>query len=843
MHPAGRWPRHQLLPDSRRRSRWWRDHHDRRPQQERKTQPAAGRVPRQGRRAVRVLHPRPGDGGASLAAAEPASDAGRSQRRALWKPVSVRRLRADLRGGARRERSVVNPEPIGASQRRFGGRGRVTGEQQFIADIRLESMLHVKLVHLDCGHARIVSIDTMKAAAVPGVVRVVTAEDLPQPMPRFGPVHDDKPVLAVEETKYHGQPVAAVVAESKESAEAAVQLVRVEFEELSGVYTVESSLAPDAPLVQEPKLRPGDPLNHTNVLSEVRAGWGDVESAKADLVIDNIYTFPMITHFAIEPHAFIAAPDDDGVELWTATQNPFQMQRLIARVLGLPVAKVRVHSPDPGGAFGGKQHPKYEPLVAFLALMTGRPVRLLLTLEETFQEVRRTSCRIHARTGFKSDGTIAFQDIDSDFLMGAYVDIAERVITKSNYLACGPYRVPAARIAVRALFSHTAPSTAFRGFGTPQVSWAHESQLDDAARSLGIDRVEIRLQNLARKGEAFVPGDTPADGDWAESVRKAAAAIGWGTPLAKGRGRGLAVAIKASATTGASYAIVRLHWDGSATVMAGTSDMGQGARTVIAQVAAHEHGIPVDWVSVVMGDTAAVPFDLQTSASRSTVFMGQAVSNACRDIKAQLEEMAAELGLDATVSAVDLLRARFGEVRGEVIGVGSKRSEHMPDHPLGGAPSFYEFSCSASEVEVDDGTGEILLVRHITVADVGKALNPQHVAMQDEGAAVMGLGHTLMEHVMLDDAGRITNLGALDYRIPTTKDLPLDMHSMVVENADGPGPYGSKGAGEGGLMATAPAVASAVTEATGVVIRDLPLTPERVWTEIQKSRGGGGRPS
>jgi CO/xanthine dehydrogenase Mo-binding subunit len=223
--------------------------------------------------------------------------------------------------------------------------------------------------------------------------------------------------------------------------------------------------------------------------------------------------------------------------------------------------------------------------------------------------------------------------------------------------------------------------------------------------------------------------------------------------------------------------------------------------------------------------------------------MGQAVAHACRDIKAQLEEMAAELGLDATVSAVDLLRARFGEVRGEVIGVGSKRSEHMPDHPLGGAPSFYELSCSASEVEVDEGTGEILLVRHVTVADVGKALNPQHVAMQDEGAAVMGLGHTLMEHILLDEAGRIRNLGALDYRIPTTRDLPLEMDSILVENADGPGPYGSKGAGEGGLMATAPAVASAVTEATGVVIRDLPLTPERVWTEIQKSRGGGGRPS
>jgi CO/xanthine dehydrogenase Mo-binding subunit len=706
---------------------------------------------------------------------------------------------------------------VGSSARRIGGRGRVTGEQEYIGDISLDQVLHVKLVHLDCGHAGIVSIDAAHAAAVPGVNCVITAADLPSPMPRFGPVYEDRPILAIGETKYHGQPVAAVAAESKEAAEAAAELVRVEFEELPGVYTVDAALDPSSPLVQD---------NHPNTFRELRFGWGDVDAAKADLVVDNTYEFPMVTHFAIEPHVFMAAPEDGGIAVWTATQNPFQMQRVIAKVLGLPVAKVRVRAPDSGGAFGGKQHPKYEPLVAFLALQTGRPVRLALTLEETFQEVRRTSCRIRARTGFRSDGTISFYDIEGDFLMGAYVDIAERVIAKSAYLACGPYRVPDARIVARALFSHTTPSTAFRGFGTPQVAWAHESQMDDAARRLGIDRVEMRLHNLARKGEAFVPGDTPCDGDWAESVRKAAAAIGWGTPPATGRGRGLAVAIKASATTGASYSIVRLHWDGSATVLAGTSDMGQGARTVLAQIVAHELGIPIESVNVVMGDTAVVPFDLQTSASRSTVFMGNAVVRACADVRRQL----------GSGDVNELLQARFSDVRGEVIGVGSMRAEHDANHPLGGAPSFYEFTCTASEVEVDEGTGEILLVKHVTVADVGKAINPQHVEMQDEGAAVMGLGHTLMEHLILDESGRIKNLGALDYRIPTSKDIPLEMQSILVENGDGPGPYGAKGAGEGGLMATAPAVASAVTEATGVVIRDLPLTPERVWRELQQKQ-------
>jgi CO/xanthine dehydrogenase Mo-binding subunit len=385
-----------------------------------------------------------------------------------------------------------------------------------------------------------------------------------------------------------------------------------------------------------------------------------------------------------------------------------------------------------------------------------------------------------------------------------------------------------------------------------------ESQMDEAARRLGTDRLDIRLRNLAKRGEEVVRGDKPADGDWAQAVKRAAEWIGWGSPLERRRGRGIAVAIKASATTGASYAIVRLLADASVTVLAGTSDMGQGARTVLAQVAGEELGVPIDRVAIVMGDTGTVPFDLQTSASRSTVFMGTAVLNACLDIKAQLRRMAAEL-LDVpepqvTVGAgriclpsrdvgyEEFLRDLFGAVGGEVIGVGSRRGERVAQHPLGGPPAFYEFNCTAVEVEVDEETGELLLTRHVSVSDVGRALNPAHVEIQDEGAAVMGLGHTLMEQVVLDDQGRIRNLGALDYRVPTVKDLPLEFQSLMIENEDGPGPYRSKGAGEGGLLATAPAVASAVTEATGVVVRDLPLTAERIWMALRERREQEARP-
>ncbi len=743
---------------------------------------------------------------------------------------------------------------IGQSAKRTGGFERVTGSQRYVGDIRLEEMLHVKLVQLNCAHARIGSIDTREAQRVAGVRCIIMAADLPQPVPRFGPTFRDRPVLAVDEVKFYGEPVAAVAAESEDAAAAAAALIRVEYEELPGVFTIEAALTPTLPLVQPPALRPNSPHKQTNIMNEWKYGWGNVDEGHADWVIENTYTFPMVTHFAIEPHAFMAAPEKDGVVVWSAIQHPYVLQRVIATMLNLPLAKVRVIAPDPGGGFGGKGYPKFEPLLAFLALKTGRPVRLALTLAESFQAARRASAQVRLRTGFSAEGKIVFRDVEGNFLIGAYVDIAARVVGKASFVACGPYRTPHARILGRALFSHTTPSTAFRGFGIPQYAWAIESQMNEAARLLGLDPVEIRLRNLPEKGEAFIPGDTPADGHWAEAVQKAAVAIGWDKPLAKGRGRGIALGLKNSATVAASYTILRLHYDGSASIMAGTSDMGQGARTIFCQLVAQELGLPLERITVIMGDTATVPFDVSTSASRSTVFMGTAILNACRDIKAQLKKFAVEAfslpetavtvesGVihlpDRDLPCVEFLQEYFGPVRGEVIAVGSARGEYVPGHPLGGETAFYELACTAAEVEVDVETGEILITKLVMVGDVGKALNPQHVEMQDEGATVMGLGHTLMEHLILDGSGRILNLGALDYRVPTTQDIPLEFHSLSIENGDGPGPFGAKGAGEGGILAVAPAVGAAVNEAVGVVIRELPLTPERVWQAMVEQRSG-----
>jgi CO/xanthine dehydrogenase Mo-binding subunit len=743
-------------------------------------------------------------------------------------------------------------EVVGAPAARVGGLDRVTGRQAYVADIPLDDVLHVKLVTLPVARARIGAIDIVAACAVPGVRMVMTAADLPTPIPRFGPQRRDRPVIASDETKYHGDPVAAVAAETLDAAEEAARLVEIEFEELPAVHTLAAALAADAPLVQEPSLRPDDPHANSNILHEHRHAWGDLDVAAADadlVVVEGTYLFPMVTQFAIEPHAFMAAPDGDGVAIWSAIQHPYWLQRVIAELLRLPLAKVRVHAPDAGGAFGGKQHAKYEPLLAFMAHATGRPVRLVLTLEETFQAVRRGAAEVTVRSGFRRDGTLLFRDLEASYLIGAYADIADRTVAKGSYTSMGPYRCPSARIVARSVLSHTVPSTAFRGFGNPQQVWAVESNMNEAARALGIDPVELRLRNLAGPGEVFIPGDTPADGDWAVAVRRATEMVGWGTPPPDGRGRGFAVGLKSGPTTGLSYSTVRLLVDGSAVVYAGTSDMGQGARTIFAQIAADELGTPLEWVTVVSGDTAVVPYDQQTSASRSSVFMGNAVLRACRDIQAKVRSMAARLeGIDEdgitveggevrigerTVPIREVVTRGLGRLGGEIIGVGEMRKDAEPDHPLGGTAAFYEFNATAVEVTVDRETGDVTIHKYVTVSDVGKALNPLQVRGQDEGAAVMGLGHTLMEHYIWDDEGRIRNLGAIDYRIPTTMDLPLRMESDMVENADGPGPYGSKGMSEGALLPVAPAVAAAVRDVTGVSIRDLPLTPERVWRAIQ----------
>jgi CO/xanthine dehydrogenase Mo-binding subunit len=431
--------------------------------------------------------------------------------------------------------------------------------------------------------------------------------------------------------------------------------------------------------------------------------------------------------------------------------------------------------------------------------------------------------------------------------VGAYADIGPRVIQKATYTATGPYRVPHVALDARAVYTNTTPGGAFRGFGVPQLAWALESLIDVAADRLGRDPVDLRRQNLLGHGEAFAPGDTPIDGKLEESLGRAAETIRWTAPLAPGRARGVAAMLKASIAPSVSEAIVRLHADGSVTVLASTVEMGQGARTMLAQIAAEVLAVPIASVTVATPDTAITPYDQTTSSSRSTVMTGRAVMEAAEDVRDQLLSVAArhlsvpsrDLALDGgAVVARDrrlryseVLALRFGMGGGELIGRGVVAPGRSAA-PLGGSTPFWEIAVGAAEVTVDEETGAVSVERYASVADVGRAINPLVLEGQDEGAVLQGLGHTLMEEMLYAD-GHLLNGSLLLYRVPRADDVPAVLECRFVENVDGSGPFGAKGAGEGSLVPVGPAVANALTRLTGVRLRELPLTPERVWRALR----------
>lgn len=760
---------------------------------------------------------------------------------------------------------------VGASLPRPDAEAKVTGVQRYMSEVAVPGALHGRVLRLPYPRARLRRVETARAAALPGVLAVLTAQDLGDPVPRFGPVRGDRPLLANGEVRYQGEPVAAIAAENEAAATAALAAIKVDCDELPAVSDLDAALAPGAPVVAHaasygavvadggdghaPAAGDGR-VGNGNVLESFRFGWGEAPS-RAACVIEREFEFPATHHYAIEPHACIASWGASGLDVWAAVQHPFQLRRILAATFGLPLSAVRVLSSQVGGSFGGKGYPKLEPLAAALSRAVGRPVRLELSVQEALAETRRAGARIKFRTGADEDGTLCFQEVWADFMVGAYADVSLRVVEKAGYLACGPYRTPGARVEARAIASNTSPSTAFRGFGAPQLVWALESQMDELAHALGRDPLEFRLANLCRRGDVVVPGDTPADGDWAEGLTRAAAAIGWNetrddAELGRPRGRGLAVAIKAPIPGSNTSAIVRLHADASASVLVGTTEVGQGSRAAMAQIAGEALGVAPERISVPDPDTASTPFDISTASSRSTVMAGSAVLAACLDLTTKLAAIAREvLGPEAKVDTGSgtitspgrealgydtLLERHFGPMQGgEVIGVGTYRGQRSPDLVLGGPVPFWEVGFAATEVEVDEDTGHLKVLRLVSVADVGRAINPALVEGQDLGAVVMALGHTLTEELRYDE-GRLLNGTPADYRIPAAALTPAELGSVLVENEDGPGPFGAKGVGESGILTVAPAAANALFAAAGIRVRALPLTAERVWRALVARR-------
>ena len=727
---------------------------------------------------------------------------------------------------------------IGRSVPRRDAREKARGQAQFVGDLVVPRMLHGKVLRSSVAHGRIVSIDTSAAEKIPGVVCVLTGADLADIDPYYGHAIKDRPIVAIDKVRFHGEQVAAVAAETPAIAAAAIEAIEVEYEELPVVGDVQTAVAPGAPLVTDREIVPG--LFHGlgelaprdgNVCYRYRIDRGELEAvfARADIVVEGEYSFPAVYQYAMETHTVIAQVEGDEITLWATCQHPFLVRAEIADLFGVPVANVRIQVPYLGGGFGSKSYTKMEPLTVALARKAGRPVRIQNRVSESMVTTRRHNMWARMRTAATADGRLLARDVECLFDTGAYADNGPRVVATGGDAAPGPYRWAAYRVDASCVYTNLAPAGSYRAFGATHLQWIGESQVDEIARRCGIDPLELRRQNLCLPGEEIRQGGKPLDADLIGDVEQAAAAVGWAEPKAPLVGRGVSVGLLAAGAHPVSTAIVRMEADGRVSVLTGTTEMGQGPRTVFAQIAAEVLGIEAETVVVRGTDSRFTPYDRSTGASRSTTLAGLAVMRAAEEVRTQLEEIAGESELDpATYPA--LIERRFGLAGGELIGHGDVHPEGSGSYAEG--PVFWEVCVAAAEISVEPETGVISVLRTATVADVGRAINPQLVERQDEGATMQGIGNALYEEMIFED-GFLMNDTMLDYRVPTFEDMPGAMTSIVVQNGDGPGPFGAKGCGEGALAAVPAAIVNALADA-GVPMTTLPLTPERVWRRIQE---------
>ena len=745
---------------------------------------------------------------------------------------------------------------VGSSVERADAAEKVRGQAQFAGDLVIPGMLHGKVLRSPVAHAVIRAVDATRAERLRGVACVLTGRDLADlANPCYGHAIKDRPIVAIDRVRFAGEPVAVVAAEEEATAEAALDLIEVDYDELPAVTTVEEALAPGARLLHDGPVTAG--LFHGlgalreregNVCYRYRIDRGEPEAvfAHADVVVEGDYEFPAVYQYALETHTVVAHVEADEITVWASCQHPFLVRAELADLFGVSLSRVRVIVPYLGGGFGSKSYTKMEPITVAVARKAARPVRIENRVEESMLTTRRHGMRCRMRTAATSEGRLLGREVELWLDTGAYADNGPRVTATAGDTAPGPYRFAAYRVDAACVYTNTSPAGSYRAFGATHLQWIGESQVDEVARRCGLDRLQIRRENLCVPGEELRTGGKPLDADLVGDVEKVAAAIGWNEPKRPWTGRGVSVGLLAAGAHPVSSATVRLEADGSAVVLVGTTEMGQGPRTAFAQIAAQELGLPLRRVRVQGTDTRFTPYDRSTGASRSTTLAGLAVQRAAADVASRLIETAAAMWdvpaddvelLDGaahhgseTIAHEELIARRFGFRGGELIGTGEVRPQGTGSYAEG--PVFWEVCVGGAEVEVDPDTGVVRVLKTATVADVGRAINPQLVERQDEGATMQGLGNALFEEMLWLD-GQLVNGTLLEYRVPSLSDLPDEMTCIVVENGDGPGPYGAKGCGEGALAAIPAAVVNALADA-GVPMTELPLTPERVWRRIRK---------
>lgn len=753
-------------------------------------------------------------------------------------------------------RSVGQPVDV------FEARSRVDGSINFALNQTVPNMAYAKLLRSTVPHGRIVSLDVSAAEKLPGVVCVLTAADFDAPgapSRHHGPVLRDQPVVCGDKVRFAGDPVAGVVAETEEIAAEALALIEVEYEELPYVSTVEEALADGAVLVHD---RPPKPRARSyadikllgregNVVTKFQLRKGDVEEgfAAADVIVENVYHSPAVQHVPMEPHVVIASFEGRRLTVISSTQAPFAVRDALAEMFDLPSSWVRVVVPPIGGGYGAKTYAKFEPVTAALAWKAKRPVKLVLTREEEFISITKHAARIHMRTGATRDGKIVARDVTVHFNGGAYADISPRLIKNGGYSTVGPYDIPHVRVDSYAVYTNLPPAGAYRGYGVSQAAWAYEQQMDELADALGMDPVELRRRNLLAQGQRFATGEVMDEAHWQELLTRTADAIDWSLDERhtvvddhRVRGKGLAVILKSTITPSTTHAAVRLDADGCLQVQASAVEMGQGAHTVLAQLAADALGVPMSAVNVTAPDTQYTPYDQTTSSSRATRAMGGAVTKAARVVRAKVLELAGEL-LEVPVS--DLLlsdgqitvngvpgsrlsiqdvfwRTRTGSISGdgEVITSGGLD----PETGQGVASDHWHQGAAGAEVEVDLDTGKVYVKHLYAIAHAGRVINPKLARLQMHGSVIFGMSHALHEELIYED-GILTNPNLSEYSIMAMGDMP---DRLEVELLEEPGEAAIHGLGETVLPPVIAAIGNAVKAATGRRVRSLPITPERV---------------
>lgn len=738
---------------------------------------------------------------------------------------------------------------------------KVRGTLMYAADWKLPGMLFGKVVRSEMASARIVSIDVSAARELDGVVAVLTAEDVPynaiveHASGGLGELTVPQPVLAADRVRYVGEPVAVIAAVDQETADEAADLVHVEYEPLPGVFSPAESLAEGAPLVHEAG----------NVLVNWRLERGEVDKAfsEADVVVEEVYQTQHVEHAYLETEAGVGWIENDVVTLRVSTQV-IEHAVEIAEILGLPANRVRVIASYMGGGFGGKEDTTVEPYLALLVWRTRKPVQMVWSRQESIMaSTKRHPFTMSYRTAAAKDGRILGMECDIIGDAGAYPCLSARVLFAGAALSTGPYKVPSLRARSRAVFTNNVPTSAFRGFGAMQVVLGYESQIDAVADALGMDRREIRDLNYVEKGDAVTSGEPITTAvAVAETREKALARLGPPNPPSgpgKVVGQGFGNSMQPYGRTiwfrDHASAWVTLQSDGTLLIRSGVTDLGAGQAASLCQIAAEILGVPLDDISVYIGDTALNPPAGGTFATRQLYMSGNAILRASRKLRDQLAPVAAAL----IGTEPDDLEWRAGTVsrrtgQGELTLADVARAAQDaavdtsvlytwrapagrfdPDVGQGGTFPDYTFGTHAAEVEVDVETGAVRLTKYAACHDVGRSINPMRVRGQIQGGAMQGIGYALSEECVMVDGNPTSTLFA-NYLIPSSMDAP-DIMVDIVESGEGRGPLGARGIGEPPIGPPAAALASAIENAIGRRPTTLPFTPERVLALLDQ-RGG-----